>query len=152
MKKVAIGCLGALGFIAVVIVAVVIINSVFMPKDNDTTPTGLATMTTTTLAAVAVELSAAEDEGLIGVSTFGSGYKNKVHVSLTSYSDDELRVSILPGTIFESQSASTISAMVVVNDMELTLQPHKTLGPVSVATCCTSLALQVPEMIPICWS
>ena len=77
MKKDAIGCLGALGFIAVVIVAVVIINSVFMPKDNDTTPTGLATMTTTTLAAVAVELSAAEDEGLIGVSTFSSGYKNK---------------------------------------------------------------------------
>lgn len=147
MKKVLIGCLGTLGFISLVVLIVVVINAVFLTEGDKTTPTETATgdVTASTQPAQEVELVAAANEGLIEVSAFGTGYKNKVHVSLVSNSDSELRVSIFPGTVFQPQSASIMSSMVVINGMQLTLSPNGTLGPVSVIAGCTSLRLEVPD-------
>ncbi len=94
--------------------------------------------------AVYVELIEAKSSGLITVNACGIGSLERIKLSLTSQSDNTLQVAILPGTIFESQSAG-IQSMVVIGQKLVSLDPYETLESISIDAACYNMELDMPE-------
>jgi len=99
---------------------------------------------TTTQPPVYVELIEAQSTGLIEVSACGIGSLEVIKLSLTSQSDNTLQIAILPGTIFESQSAG-VQSMIVITEKLVLLYPHETAKSISVDAACASMELDAPS-------
>jgi len=89
-----------------------------------------------------VELVEAVSKDLVEASVSGRDTLTSIQVSLASKSDDPLEVTILPGTIFEAQSAS-IQSMVVIVEKVILLDPFETTST-SVDAACANMRLDVP--------
>lgn len=93
-------------------------------------------------APVYVELIDASSRGLIMVSATGAGSLEVIKLSLTSLSDESLEVAVLPGTIFNSQSAS-IQSMLIIKEKLIVVYPHETVKS-EVDAACANMVREVP--------
>jgi hypothetical protein len=93
-----------------------------------------------------VELIEAQNEGVIELVAYGSDNTGWIELVINSLSDDLLHVTILPGTIFESQPAGAQSSMVVLKPREILVVPREVLGPVSIETASLNMNLNVPDL------
>jgi hypothetical protein len=93
---------------------------------------------------VPVELLDAIDRGLITVSACGAGSLEIIELSLTSLSNESLEVTISPGTVFNSQSAS-IQSMLIIENKLVVVYPYETIETVEVAAACANMVREVPS-------
>lgn len=93
-----------------------------------------------------VELIQAQNEGLIELIAYGSDNTGWIQLAIQSLSEDLLRVTILPGTIFESQPAGAQSSMVVLKPREILIPPREVIEPVSIETVSLNMNLDVPSL------
>jgi len=91
---------------------------------------------------VYVELIDASSRGLIMVSASGAGSLEVIKLSLTSLSDEILKVAVLPGTIFNSQSAS-IQSMLIIKEKHIVVYPDETVKS-EVDAACGNMVREVP--------
>lgn len=89
------------------------------------------------------ELSEASEKGLLEYRASGEGSINRVTLTLTSKTEDDLEIQVLPGTIFEPMSAS-VQQMVVTTSRSILVPSYETVGPVSIDAACASMELEVP--------
>lgn len=165
-KKFAIGCLATIGGVVVILGAIGIVTSITSTPDTeespDTTQTPVETeraespvqtspITTggeepeegeVSLTPVEVELIKAQGEGDIEIAAFGAGSVVSIKLLIISQSDEFLNVAILPGTIFESQAAS-VQSMVVTTKRMLLVEPHESVGPISIDATSINIELDV---------
>ena len=94
--------------------------------------------------AVYVELIEARNMGLVNIDATGTGSINRIRMSITSNSDDNLEVTILPGTIFTS-SAAGVQSMVVITEKLVLLSSYETTEPFNVDAACANMELDAPE-------
>jgi hypothetical protein len=92
---------------------------------------------------VYVELLAAARDGLVAASANGTGSINRIKIGLASQTEDILKVSILPGTIFTA-SAAGVQSMVVVIAEEVLLDPYEAIEPFYVDAACANMELDAP--------
>ena len=123
-----------------------------------TTTTSLTTTTTTHTTTTAttsteqppteieVELIQAQSDGLIELTASGSTHPDSIELVINSLSEDQLYVTILPGTIFGSQPAGAKSSMVVLEPSEVWVPPGEVLGPLSIEAAGINMSLDVPGM------
>jgi tetratricopeptide (TPR) repeat protein len=90
-----------------------------------------------------VDLIEAERRGLAEVAAFGAGSLDRILLTLTSNSEQALRVAILPGMIFNSQSAS-IQSMLVLTEKLVFLIPHERIESIKVDAACGNMQLDLP--------
>lgn len=90
-----------------------------------------------------IELSEASEEDLLEYRARGEGSINRVTLTLTSKTEDDLNVQVLLGTIFEPRSAS-VQEMVVTTSRSILLLSYETVGPVSIDAACASMESEVP--------
>ena len=128
-KKFGIGCGTVLGILITVIVISALIANRPSPAPDET--------------ALEVELIEAEGKGLIDVSAYGAGSLEWVNLNITSRSDAPLKVTILPGTIFEPQSAS-VQSMVVRKERVVVVEPGATTESKRVAVACANMRRDMP--------
>ncbi len=93
-----------------------------------------------------VDLIEAKRRGLVEVAASGVGSLDRILLTLTSNSAKVLRVAILPGTIFDSQSAS-IQSMLVLIETPVFLIPHERIESIKVDAACGNMRLDLPERI-----
>ncbi len=127
-KKFGIGCGAALGLLIIVIIGSLILGRPSPAPDG---------------TAIEVELIEAESKGLIDVSAYGAGSLQWVNLNITSRSDAPLKVTILPGTIFEPQSAS-VQNMVVRKERVVVVEPGATTESKRVAVACANMRRDMP--------
>lgn len=94
--------------------------------------------------AQAVELTEAENQGLLRIKASGHGLE-WLKIVLDSLSDLPLEVTIEPGTIFEAHSAGTQS-MVIRERKAVYLKPRKSIA-LKVMAACADMILDTPEDI-----
>ncbi|MEW6718348.1 MAG: hypothetical protein AB1345_12725 [Chloroflexota bacterium] len=107
-----------------------------MEAERAPTPTFPATPTT-------IELSEAETRGLIKVEITGDGLE-WIRIILESLSDLPLEVTILKGTLFEAQSAST-QDMVARGTQKALLWPRGDRQTLTVQVACANMERGVPS-------
>jgi len=90
-----------------------------------------------------VDLIEAKRRGLVEVAASGVGNLDRILLTLTSNSAKVLRVAILPGTIFDSQSAS-IQSMLVLTEKLVFLIPHERIESIKVDAACGNMRLDLP--------
>jgi len=90
-----------------------------------------------------VDLIEAKRRGLAEVAASGVGSLDRILLTLTSNSAKVLRVAILPGTIFNSQSAS-IQSMLVLTETPVFLIPHERSESIKVDAACGNMRLDLP--------
>ncbi len=96
--------------------------------------------------AVYVELIEARNMGLVDIDATGSGSINRIRMSLASNTDDNLEVTILPGTIFTSSTAGVQSMVIIIEKLVL-LSSYETTEPFNVDAACANMELDAPEEI-----
>lgn len=82
--------------------------------------------------------------GLVNIDATGTGSINRIRMSITSNSDDNLEVTILPGTIFTS-SAAGVQSMVVITEKLVLLSSYEITEPFNVDAACANMELDAPE-------
>ncbi len=92
---------------------------------------------------MAVELGEAEARGLVQVDVSGDGL-TRIQIALESISTDPLEVTIIPGTIFEAQSAGTQN-MVVRERRVALLSSRGSREILTVLAACANMRLGVPD-------
>lgn len=93
--------------------------------------------------AIEVDILEAVERGLIETSASGDGLDG-VEVTLTSNSDDPLRVIINPGTVFAAQSP-LVQNMVVIRGHAATLRHRHDSSSLNLLAACLNMLLDVPE-------
>jgi hypothetical protein len=83
-------------------------------------------------------------EGLVQASVSGVGLTS-INITLKSTSDNPLEVTILPGTVFESQSAG-VQNMVVLTKKIMYLEFRGTVSSLSAPAACASMDLAQPNV------
>ncbi len=151
MKKFAIGCGAVIGLFLVISIIIAVISSLapdqVEPKEGERPPAPVEVEpkeSKSPPAPIKVELAEAQSKGLIEYIAYGQDNLERFKLSLTSKSDDTLEISILPGTVFEPQSAS-VQSMVVIAEKVLLLHPHKTAGPVNIDAAGATMRLDIPS-------
>ena len=94
--------------------------------------------------AVYVDLIEAVEGGLVEVRAAGTGSINRIELRLTSNTEDNLEVTILPGMIFTS-SAVGIQSMVVIEERIVLLDSYEVTNPLDVDAACANMELDAPE-------
>ena len=107
------------------------------------TPTTPVVTETTEQPPIEVMLIEAQFLDLIEVNAYGTGSLENIKLSLTSQSDERLKVAILPGIIFESQSAG-VQSMVVIKEKLVILGPHETVESVNIDVASINMQLDEP--------
>ncbi|HLE75565.1 MAG TPA: hypothetical protein VI864_05925 [Candidatus Bathyarchaeia archaeon] len=90
-----------------------------------------------------VELGEAVTSGLVEATISGDGLQ-RINITLRSTSDSPLEVTILPGTMFETQSAG-IQSMVVREERVLSLKSRDSVLSRSVPVACATMELDQPD-------
>jgi hypothetical protein len=93
--------------------------------------------------AVEIELSEAAHRHLLEYSASGVGSIDRISLRLTSKSEDDLNVQVLPGTMFEPTSAS-VQNMVVTSSRSILLPSYETVGPIDIKVACANMELEAP--------
>ena len=162
MRKIVIGCLSAIGVFTIVIIGVYIFTTVLDSNGtSDTTATqtlaGTTTPTTTTpptvttatvateQPAIEIDLLSAQITGFIDVSACGSDSLESIKLSITSNSNQNLEVAVLPGTIFEPQADGMVSSMMVIKEAVVELEPNEANKTVNLDAACINMQLDVPS-------
>ncbi len=81
---------------------------------------------------------------LVEVNALGTGNLESIKLNITSKSDERLQLIILPGTIFESQTAG-IQSMVVIEEKIVLLEPYETAELVEVNAASCNMQLDIPS-------
>ncbi len=147
MAKKSTGC--TIVIVGVVIVFLVVLIGRFISSSDEDTPATTQPSATTEATAtsppeVEIDLVAAQEQGLVSVSAAGRSAINFLSLSLASHSDDPLKITILPGTMFVAQTAG-VQDMMVITKKTLSLSPHGSFEDVTVDTACANMTLDVPE-------
>ena len=151
MKKFAIGCGALIGLLLIIsIISSIVSKPAPSPTPTPTpvpTPSPAPTPTpptpTPVLTPMEVELVEAVSRDLVEASASGKDTLTSIQVNIASKSDDPLEVTILPGTVFQAQSASVQSMMVIKRKL-LLLDPRGS-KQVNVSTACANMQLDVPS-------
>ena len=108
------------------------------------TPTTPVVTEITQLPPIEVILFDAQFMELVEVSAHGTGSLESIKLTITSQSEERLQVVILPGIIFEPQSAD-IKSMVVIEEKMVLLEPHETVESLSIDVASINMKLDEPD-------
>jgi hypothetical protein len=115
----------------------------FSVKSKDASGNERASVGHTLTTVVPLDLGEAITTGTIQANITGDGLTS-ITVELQSMTSDGLKVLIVPGTIFEAQSADTQS-MVVTGTREALLWSYGSTETVTVPVACVDMNLDVPH-------
>jgi hypothetical protein len=90
---------------------------------------------------VTAELNEAIGKGLVTATVTGDSLQY-INVALRSNSDNQLRIVIMPGTVFGAQSAD-VQNMVSLNKHEVSVEPHESVNT-RVSVACFNMLLDTP--------
>jgi hypothetical protein len=94
---------------------------------------------------ITLELIEARNKGLVDISAYGTGSINRIKLSLTSKSDDTLKISIITGTVFVSGMPGIQNMVVVQRDVSILVYPHKTTSAINIDAACANMELKAPD-------
>jgi hypothetical protein len=129
--------------VAIVVILVVGIGAIVYYLSPLARDFSLFSTPSPTPAPITVELGEAVAGGLVQATIAGDGLQ-RINITLRSTSDSPLEVTILPGTMFEAQSAG-VQSMVMREERMLSLKSRDSVLSRSVPAACATMELDQPD-------